>query len=205
MAERGGEKGGVEPWERLSTRQVAEYEMFKVREDRSRSPVDGTKKTFHVAESPGGVTVVALTEDGRLVMVEQYRHGTRRIALELPAGVVDDGEEPASAAARELREETGYQGDDPEVVGRIDLNPSWQRTMVHVAVVRNARRSGAKDLDETEDTRVRLVTPADLRRRILAGEVETGATIAALAFWAWTQGDAGGSGTDDGGESSRRG
>lgn len=188
MAERGGEQDEVKAWERLSTRQVAEYEMFRVREDRSRSPVDGREKTFHVAESPGGVTVLALTEDGRLVVVEQYRHGTRRIALELPAGVVDDGEEPAQAAARELREETGYEGDDPEMVGRVDLNPSWQRTIVHVAVVRNARRSGEKDLDETEDTRVRLVTPADLRRRILAGEVETGATIAALAFWDWTQG-----------------
>jgi ADP-ribose pyrophosphatase len=187
MGERDGEQGGVEPWERLSTRHVAEYEMFKVREDRSRSPEDGKEETFHVAESPGGVVVLAVTEDGRLVMVEQYRHGTRRITLELPSGEVEEGEEPAEAAARELREETGYQGEDAEIIGRIDLNPSWQRTLVPVALVRGARRSGDKELDETEDTRVRLVAPDELRRRIVAGEVETATTIAALAFWEWTQ------------------
>ncbi|HEU4562405.1 MAG TPA: NUDIX hydrolase [Longimicrobium sp.] len=182
-----GEQGRVEPWERLSTRCVAEYEMFKVREDRSRSPEDGEEQTFHVAESPGGVVVLALTDDGRLVMVEQYRHGTRKVTLELPAGVVDEGEEPEKAAARELREETGYEGDDAEIIGRIDLNPSWQHTLVPVALVRGARRTGDKDLDEAEDTCVRLVTPGDLRRRILSGEVQTGTTIAALAFWEWTK------------------
>jgi 8-oxo-dGTP pyrophosphatase MutT (NUDIX family) len=163
-----------------------------VREERTRSP-QGEEQTFHMADSPGGVTVVALTEDGRLVMVEQYRHGTHRVTLELPSGAVDEGEEPAKAAARELREETGYTGDEPEIVGRIDLNPSWQHTLVHVAVVRAARRSGEKDLDETEDTCVRLVSPDDLRRRIVAGQVETGTTIAALAFWEWTRRDGSGS------------
>jgi 8-oxo-dGTP pyrophosphatase MutT (NUDIX family) len=196
MAEREGGQGGVEPWERLSMRYLAEYEMFKVREERTRSPADGKEQTFHMADSPGGVTVLALAGDGRLVMVEQFRHGTRRITLELPSGVVNEGEEPAKAAARELREETGYQGDEPEIIGRIDLNPSWQHTLVHVAVVRNARRAGEKELDETEDTGVHLVTPGDLRRRIVAGQVETATTLAALAFWEWTQGGERRSGSD---------
>jgi 8-oxo-dGTP pyrophosphatase MutT (NUDIX family) len=186
MTER-GEQGRVEAWERLSTRHVAEYEMFKVREDVSRSPEDGKEQTFHVADSPGGVVVLAVTADGRLVMVEQFRHGRQAITLELPSGVTEDGEDPAASAARELREETGFTGDAPEILGRIDLNPSWQHTMVHVAFVRDARRTGEKDLDETEDTCVRLVSPDDLRRRILAGEIETGTTIAALAFFDWTR------------------
>jgi len=187
MTER-GEQGRVEAWERLSTRTVAEYEMFEVREDRSRSPEDGSEQTFHMADSRGGVVILATTEDGRLVMVEQFRHGRRAITLELPSGETEEGEEPAASGARELREETGFTGDDPEILGRIDLNPSWQHTLVHVARIRNARRTGDKDLDDTEDTCVRLVTVGDLRRRILAGEVETGTTIAALAFLDWTEG-----------------
>ncbi|HYH80677.1 MAG TPA: NUDIX hydrolase [Longimicrobium sp.] len=94
----------------------------------------------------------------------------------------------AAAAGRELREETGYTGADAEIIGRIDLNPSWQAATVHVAVVRDARRSAEKELDDAEDTRVCLVRPDDLRRRILAGEVDTATTICALAFWDWTRG-----------------
>lgn len=165
--------------------------MFTLREERSRSPRDGQEQTFHIADSPDGVTVLALADDGRLVMVEQYRHGPRRVTLELPSGMVDEGEEPAAAAARELREETGYAGEGAELIGRIDLNPSWQVAPVHVAVVRGAKRVGEKELDESEDTRVCLVHPSDLRRRILAGEVDIATTIAALAFWDWTQGGAG--------------
>ena len=84
MAER-GEQGRVVAWERLSTRHVAGYDMFTVREDVSRSPEDGKEQTFHVADSAGGVVVLAVTGDGRLVMVEQFRHGRRAITLDCPA------------------------------------------------------------------------------------------------------------------------
>jgi ADP-ribose diphosphatase len=189
-----GSGGRTRPWERLSTRQVAEYEMFRVREDRSRSPKDGKEHTFHIAESPGGVAVVALTDDGRVVMVEQFRHGPRKVGLELPSGVSEDGEAPEQAAARELREETGYEGQPARVIGCIDLNPSWQVTRVHVAVVRGARCSADTDEDESEDIHVRLVPVADLRRMARSGEVDAGVTLAALALWDWKEGGFGANG-----------
>src|ERR1700741_3666225 len=115
---KGGEGGGgPRPWERGGTRELAAYEMFSVREDRSRSPKDGEVHTFQIAVSPGGVAVIALTDDGRMVMVEQFRHGTRLTSLELPSGVVDEGETPEDAARRELREETGFEGGEPRVLG----------------------------------------------------------------------------------------
>jgi 8-oxo-dGTP pyrophosphatase MutT (NUDIX family) len=192
MAEDGTGGGHPRPWERLESRRLAEYEMFAVREDRSRSPKDGKVETYHVAESPGGVCVVALTDDGRVVMVEQFRHGTRRLSLELPSGVVDDGESPEDAATRELREETGFEGGDVRVLGRIDLNPSWQRTEVHAVLVRGARRAGEQDQDPTEDIAVRLLSLDELRRKVRDGEVDAATTLSALALWAWKEDGFGG-------------
>ena len=185
MGSERGEDGRPRPWERLSSREVAEYEMFRVREDRSRSPKDGEVHTFQVAVSPGGVAVLAVTDDGRLVMVEQFRHGTRKPSLELPSGVVDDGEKPEEAACRELREETGFEGDEPRVLGCFELNPSWQKTAVHAVLVRGARRGGEQDEDEGEDIRVRLLPVEEVRRRVVAGEIDAAATLCALALWDW--------------------
>jgi ADP-ribose pyrophosphatase len=175
--------GSPREWERVETREVAAYEMFRVREDRSRSPRDGRLHTFHVAESPGGVAVIALDAGGRVVMVEQFRHGPRRVGLELPSGVVDDGENPLDAAARELREETGYAGSLPERLGCVELNPSWQSTQVEVVLIRGVSRSHDPDPDAGEDIRVRLLSTAELSRRVRAGGVDAGATLAALALW----------------------
>jgi ADP-ribose pyrophosphatase len=184
-----GEDGGPRPWERVESRQVAEYEMFSVREDRSRSPRDGKLHTFQVAVSQGGVAVIALTDDGRMVMVEQFRHGTRKSSLELPSGVVDEGERPEDAARRELREETGCEGGEPRVLGCVELNPSWQSTPVHAVLIEGVRRAGEKDEDEGEDIRVRLVPVAEVRRRVGAGEIDTAATLCALALWDWETGE----------------
>jgi ADP-ribose pyrophosphatase len=175
------------PWERLSSEEVAQYEMFRVREDRSRSPKDGEVHTFQVAVSPGGVAVLALTDDGQLVMVEQFRHGTRALSLELPSGVVEDGEAPEEAARRELREETGFEGGEARVLGCFELNPSWQKTAVHAVLVRGARRDGEKD--EGEDIRVRPLSVAEVRRRVLAGEIDAAVTLCALALWDWSGGE----------------
>jgi len=132
--------------------------------------------------------ILALTDDERVVMVEQFRHAQRKVGLELPAGVVDEGESPEETAGRELREETGYAGEAPRILGCIDLNPSWQVTLVHVALIRGAQRAGEKDEDEGEDIRVRLVPIPELRRMVREGEVDAGSTIAALALWEWKEG-----------------
>lgn len=192
VADGGDGRGSPPAWERVRSEQVGDFEIFRVRRDRARSPRDGQEHDFNIAESEDGVTVVALTPDGGIVLVEQFRHPFRRVETELPAGVVDPGEEPAAAAARELREETGFEGADPEIIGCIVLNPSWQLSRVHVAVVRDARRTASKDEDPAEDVRVHVASAGDVRRMVTEGRITSSVAISALALHAWKGGDGAG-------------
>ena len=92
------------------------------------------------------------------------------------------------AGIRELREETGYGGGEPECIGCLVLNPSWQTTRVHAVVIRGARREGSKELDDAEDTRVCCLSPDEARRRVLAGDIDAAPMVGALALFSWRTG-----------------
>ena len=173
------------PWEVLDEEQEGDFEIFRARALRVRSPRDGSEHTFHVADAPDGVTVIALTDDEQLVMVRQWRHPLQRVTLETPSGIIDPGESPEAAAVRELREETGYAGGEPHVIGCVVLNPSWQTTRLYAVVVRGARRVGEKEPDAGEETRVRCVPVARIRQMVLDGAVDSATVVAALALWDW--------------------
>lgn len=185
MAEHDTGGGAPAPWALLRSEHLADYEMFAVRRDRARSPRNGTEQDFNIAEAPDGVTLVATTAAGELVLVEQFRHPLRRVTLETPSGVMDRGESPVEAALRELREETGYLAGHAEHVGTLTLNPSWQTTRVHVVVVRDARLRAEPEPDEAEDLRVRLVPAAEVERRVAAGEIDACVAVSALALARW--------------------
>ena len=173
------------PWEVLGQEHEADFEIFRARAMHVRSPEDGAEHTFHIADAADGVTVIALTPGGELVMVEQWRHPVQRVTLELPSGIIDPGETPEQAGIRELREETGYAGGEPECIGCLVLNPSWQTTRLYTVVIRDARREGEKELDEAEETRVCCIAPDEARRRVLAGEIDAAPVVGALALFSW--------------------
>ena len=177
----------MKPWETLKSRYLLKRWWMNLREDHVRLP-DGTElPEFHVVEYPDWACTVCFSEDGRLVMVEQFRHGIRRMSLEFPAGAVDAGEDPMTAARRELLEETGYAADEWMVLGRCSPEPSKQTNLAHLFVARGALRVAEPACDEGEDLRVCLLKPDEVFRSAENGEMIHGIHLAAL-FWAHHRG-----------------
>ena len=101
----------IKPWPKISSKPVGDFRIFTIRTDLKVSPRTGREHDFYVIDSVNWVNVIAVTPDEKLVMVEQYRHGSNTVELEIPGGMMDPGETlPLATGLRELREETGYEG-----------------------------------------------------------------------------------------------
>jgi ADP-ribose pyrophosphatase len=149
----------MQPWPRLGEEVAHHGDRTMVRR-RYRRP-DGGEAGFDITLHGETASVLALTNDGRVVLTRQFRPGPERVLLDLPGGFVDDGEDPTAAAARELREETGYAG-DVRPAGRTTPNP-YSTEVRHIFVATGCRRVEEPSTDVNEDVEVVLVSVAELR------------------------------------------
>ncbi len=128
--------------------------------------------------------VIALTPDGEIVLVWQYRFGSEALSLEIPGGVIDPGEAPAAAALRELLEETGYQAEHAEPLLVVEPNPALQNNRCYTFVARNARRAAAARLDPMEEIETALLPVDRLADLLDSGQITHALVQGALeAFW----------------------
>src|SRR5262245_1032057 len=169
---------GPRPWTTLTSEAIQDCRVFSVRRVRARWPRTGDEHDFYAIEASDWVNVVAITPDERVVMVRQYRHGAGRLTLETPGGLVDPGETPAAAAARELLEETGYAADEIVPLGAVNPNPALFSNRLHGFLARGARSVRDVRNDSTEETHVELVPLAALREEVRAGRVDHALVIA---------------------------
>jgi ADP-ribose pyrophosphatase len=167
-------------WPLEASEPVGDFRHFRARREWYRSPRNGESHDFYVLDMPDWVQVVAVTRVGRLVLVEQFRPGSRRVTLEFPAGLVDPGEEPAAAAARELAEETGYHGGSPLVIGDLDPNPALQNNRLVVVLIEGCRAMGERDQDPGEAICVQEASADELESLIEQGRF---ATAFGLVAW----------------------
>ncbi|MDQ5984991.1 MAG: ADP-ribose pyrophosphatase [Syntrophus sp. SKADARSKE-3] len=170
----------IKPWTVLSSIRDKSYRVFSLRTDHVRSPRTGEAYDFFVLESPPWVNIIPLTPDNQVVMVRQYRHGTREITLEIPGGLVEDKDTPEEAAHRELREETGYTTESMTSLGFIYPNPAIQSNICHTFLARNVHPTGIQEQDEKEDIDVVLFPLSDIPRLIREGAISHALVIVAF-------------------------
>jgi ADP-ribose pyrophosphatase len=167
-------------WVVIAEEDGHDYVIFRTRYQRSRHPVTGAERRFTVLEMPDWVNVIALTPDDDVVMVRQYRHGTGAVTLEIPGGMVDPGEDDATAAARELREETGYVASRWVRLGVTEPNPAIQPNRLWTWLALDARREAELDLDPGEVIDVETVPLATVGEMLRDGRVGHALVMAAF-------------------------
>jgi ADP-ribose pyrophosphatase len=146
----GKTKATVQPWQVLESKYNYRDRWLALRSDTVRLPNGSLLDPYHVIEQPDWVTAVALSHDGKIVLVEEYRHGARQTVIELPSGIHDKPGEPLDAMKRELKEETGFASDEWHSIGSFFANAPRLNNRVHCFVALDARKIAEPSLDDSE-------------------------------------------------------
>lgn len=168
-------------WEVLESEYLARRPWFTVRRERLRMPDGRVVPEYYVFEYPEWVNVIALTKEGRFVMIDQYRHGLGRTSYEIVAGVVDPSDESFEAAARrELMEETGYGGGRWRELMTVCANPATQNNLTHCFLAEDVEPVCECRFDASEDIRTHLMTGDEVRSLLESGAMPQATQIAPL-------------------------
>lgn len=164
-------------------RTIEQNWLFTLRKERFRSRRSKLEHDFYVVHLADAVHVIALTPENELLLVRQFRAASGRDSLEVPGGLIDPGEDPLVAGARELLEETGHAGDDPELVGTLWSNPSLVTSRTTTIIVRNVRKVAEPNLDSSEELSLERVPADDVFRLVQEGRIDHALVVAGLLWW----------------------
>jgi 8-oxo-dGTP pyrophosphatase MutT (NUDIX family) len=157
------------PWQCTHSEPGPEILLFRTRYNWMSNPRNGATLKTLVLEGNDWVNVAAVTPAGKILIVRQFRFGTGRTTSELPAGLIEPGEEPLAAAQRELREETGYTTENWISLGSVDANAAFLNNQCHLWLARDVVKTAETALDASEDILVEELSLDEFKAEIDTG------------------------------------
>lgn len=172
----------IKKWQRLSSRYLVKEKWATLRVDTCDLQNGVIKDDYYVLEYPNWVNAIAVTEDNKIIMVRQYRHGADIISLEIPGGVIDGDELPEVAIKRELLEETGYSFKSSELIATLYPNPATATNVTYTYLLKGGVKTHDQHLDEHEILNVEEYTIDEVKQILKDNKIEQALHSAALFY-----------------------
>lgn len=167
-------------WKTLSSECLIKRPWLTARRDKVQLPDGRILDEYYVLEYPTWVNVIAITKEGDMVLVRQYRHALGRTNFELVAGVLEKGEDPLVAAQRELLEETGYSGGEWKELMQLSANSSTMTNLTHCFLAEGVEKTALQNLDASEDLEVYVFSQEEVKQKLQQGDFLQALMVAPL-------------------------
>jgi 8-oxo-dGTP pyrophosphatase MutT (NUDIX family) len=170
-------------WKTLSSEYLFNDRWFKVRRDKCETPGGKIVDPYYVYEFSTWVGALPVTEEGKIIMVRQYRHALGETCMEIPGGCVDDTDTNVEyAIARELLEETGYSFTSFDYLGKISPNPSTNSILLHMFLAKGGKKVGEQNLDENEEIEVVEMTLDELKQLLRENKIVQAMHVSCILY-----------------------
>ncbi|MBL0146794.1 MAG: NUDIX hydrolase [Chitinophagaceae bacterium] len=169
-------------WKKISSKYISRHQYFTAREDVCEMPNGTIVNPYYVVELPLTVCAVALTEDGNVIMVKQYRHPIEEVIYELPGGFVDENEKPEDAIHRELPEETGYTFKDAQHLGKVAANPGVLNNYTELFLLSGGTKTTTQKLDANEEIEIELMPLEQVKQMLQQNKIVQALHVSCLYY-----------------------
>ncbi len=170
------------PWRRIDRVDRGNFRIFRMVEEFYEAPGMKLDHGYYVLESQDWVNVVPITPEGNVVLIRQFRAGTAEVTIEVPGGMVDEGEDPRTAGLRELEEETGYRAGAIVRLAAVRPNPAILRNTCHMYLALDVTPTGRTNFDPGEDIYTFEASWAEVHAMIADGRIDHSLVLNALDF-----------------------